>query len=160
MITKDNIAEVLKHNNLKFKLYRNCIQLNNDDSDNTTVIDLDHVNLILIIEAHYGRKLEPLPEHNPFDVVKVGQWVRCISSNEWDGNTITSGKWYQCTFPSHTLVKKCFWFVGDDKKSHYSSKESQWDLTDICDYNPDECQLKIGDKISFENGVEYQKFNR
>jgi hypothetical protein len=76
VITKDNIAEVLKHNNLNFRAYRNCIQLNNDDPDNNTVIDLDHVNLIPIIEAHYGKKLEPLPEPNPFEVVlKIGDEI-------------------------------------------------------------------------------------
>jgi hypothetical protein len=119
MIDKNNITEVLKHNNLKFKLYRNCIQLNNDDFDNTAVIDLDHVNLIPIIEAHYGRKLEPLPEP------AKQRWIKCLLGHD----SYIKGNWYK-------LEKGFIYYTP------------AWDITDIRDYNPDEeIVLKVGDKI-------------
>lgn len=150
MITKDNIVEMLKHNGIEEWNTNNsngwikhtglCNYLRFKYLD----IDLDNPNLITIIEAHIGKKLEPLPESKPFDAVKVGQWVK-MKAPYLAGRT-TQGKWYQRVERNNGLIG--FKYVDDDNDAYTSNHPEQWDLTDIRDYNPDEeIVLKVGDKI-------------
>ena len=95
-------------------------------------------------------KLKPLPKANPFDVVKVGDWVRSkktLYHYQCQLPYRTKDKWYQRIELNN---KKCF--VCNSNGSGYSSSDSpcDWDLTDIRDYNPTECELKVGDVIEFD----------
>lgn len=80
MITKDNIEAVLKHNGIK--PISQCAPNENKKGYIKSEsrlhlygldICLDNPNLISIIEAHIGKKLEPLPEEEI--VLKVGDEV-------------------------------------------------------------------------------------
>lgn len=70
MITKDNIAEVLKHNDIEFSIYEDFLLIG-DNHQTDCRIGIKNPNLVAIIEAYLGKKLEPLPEHNPFDFEKT-----------------------------------------------------------------------------------------
>ncbi len=153
MITKDNIAEVLKHNQVetfKISLYWDNIVFNYGE-DCQLVIGLDNPNLISIIESHLGRKLKPLPKPSPFDVVKIGQWIRSkntvLASDRRQGTFRTENKWYQRI---ESLNKLVFSYIDDNLGRKDSISQNEWDLTDIRDYNPDEeIVLKVGDEIIF-----------
>lgn len=153
MITKDNISEVLMHNSISvfgiLNPERNSqselVLHNQKTSQIECRINLNNPNLIPIIEAHIGKKLEPLPKPSPFDVVKVGQWVR-MNVSRLAGRT-TKGKWYQRVECNNSLTG--FKYTDDDNDACTSNHPEQWDLTEIRDYNPNECELKIGDIIDF-----------
>lgn len=155
-ITKDNIAEVLEFNkslglevdNIRIRNNRICFNCRGcsqefefDDDGGTKW--LQH------IEIETG-KLKPLPKANPFDVVKVGDWVKSkktLYHYQCQLPYRTKDKWYQRVELNN---KKCF--VCNSNGSGYSSSDSpcDWDLTDIRDYNPTECELKVGDVIEFD----------
>lgn len=86
MITKDNIAEVLIHNSIDafgiLNQERNdkseLVLHNQKTSKIECRINLNNPNLIKIIEAHYGKKLEPLPDEET--VLKVGDEITIKSS--------------------------------------------------------------------------------
>jgi hypothetical protein len=111
-------------------------------------------NWLDILEAALTLKLEPLPTTpNPFDVVKVGQWVRYIGNTSFK---LEYDTWYQRLGDAHG------WFIIKDNGYGQSPKYSNgygqspkysnnWDLTDILDYSPDEeIVLKVGDIVVFE----------
>lgn len=81
-ITKDNIVEVLKHNEINPQRYKKddetieCFSDVNNVWVGTTVL-FKCPEWLQIVEVYFG-KLKPLPKANPFDVVKVGQWVRSL----------------------------------------------------------------------------------
>lgn len=87
MITKDNIAEVLIHNSIDafgiLNQERNdkseLVLHNQKTSKIECRINLNNPNLIKIIEAHYGKKLEPLPDEET--VLKVGDEITIKSSS-------------------------------------------------------------------------------
>ncbi len=136
MITKNNIAKVLKHNRIDdFSLAITWIELHTFKKGATsTVIDLNNPNLIPIIESHYGRKLEPLPEPNPL----VGKWVKCLYNSE----ELKKNKWYQSRGLSNDII-----YVSDGI-SIVGIHKGCFNLDNICKYNPDEeIILKVGDKI-------------
>jgi hypothetical protein len=155
MITKDNIEEVLKHNGIKDCVLSAKTKDLLIDSSNIfkTLLNLDNPNWLQIIEAHYGRKLEPLPEPNPFSVVKVGQWIRSLENIP---KCRTANKWYK--IKSKPGVNSIV-YVDDESKDTYSYNDASitWDLTDIRDYNPDEeIIIKVGDEVEF---IKYGKLN-
>lgn len=157
-ITKDNIAEVLEFNkslglevdNIRIRNNRICFNCRGcsqefefDDDGGTKW--LQH------IEIETG-KLKPLPKANPFDVVKVGDWVKSkktLYHYQCQLPYRTKDKWYQRVELNN---KKCF--VCNSNGSGYSSSDSpcDWDLTDIRDYNPTECVLKVGDEFCSGGG--------
>lgn len=152
MITKENITEVLKHNGIDFKFYDLDLYLQHHTNMKKWYgtydlrVGLDNPNLIPIIEAHIGMTLEPLPEPNPFDVVKVGQWIK-MKAGSLAGRT-TKDKWYQRVERNNGLVG--FKYTDDDNDACTSNHPEQWDLTDIRDYNPDEeILLKVGDNLRY-----------
>lgn len=83
MITKDNIEALLKHNGIdNFSISGDCIQLDTLSSYKA-VIDINHPRLTPIIEAHYSKKLEPLPEEEI--MLKVGDEIAsfgCVSESK------------------------------------------------------------------------------
>lgn len=137
-ITKDNIAEVLKHNGIREDF---CI---NDNGRHISIglntpewclVNFKNPKWVQIIEAHLGRKLEPLPESSQFDVVKVGQWIRHIPENKWYQRVFfikCSGYRFECQNDTKENVTDG-WHISKDDNNH-----DEWDLTDIRDYNPDE----------------------
>ena len=160
-ITKDNILEVLEFNKslgLKvdnIRIEDNCICFNFNGYKQEFEFDDDgDTKWLQHTEIETG-KLKPLPKANPFDVVKVGDWVRSkktLYHYQCQLPYRTKDKWYQRVELNN---KKCF--VCNSNGSGYSSSDSpcDWDLTDIRDYNPTECELKIGDEIHFYNDLKY-----
>ena len=160
-ITKDNILEVLEFNKslgLKvdnIRIEDNCICFNFNGYKQEFEFDDDgDTKWLQHTEIETG-KLKPLPKANPFDVVKVGDWVRSkktLYHYQCQLPYRTKDKWYQRIELNN---KKCF--VCNSNGSGYSSSDSpcDWDLTDIRDYNPTECELKIGDEIHFYNDLKY-----
>lgn len=72
MITKDNIEAVLKNNGIDdFNLWSKLIAIGENES--YIEVYLDNPNLIPIIEAHLGKKLDPFPDEET--VLKVGDVV-------------------------------------------------------------------------------------
>jgi hypothetical protein len=63
-INKDNIAEVLKHNGIETLSFRSGFIEEYKSLRPVLSVALDHTNLIPIIEAYFGKKLEPLPERS------------------------------------------------------------------------------------------------
>lgn len=61
-ITKNNIAEVLEYNHIEDAYLTSSIIQLDGLKGIRTVINLEHPNLISIIEAHYGKKLNPIPK--------------------------------------------------------------------------------------------------
>ena len=117
-ITKDNIVAVLKHNgfNMDIRLWK----FNTGISIGSKIDEVGYVAVsfgnpywLQIIEAHLGKKLEPLPESNPFDAVKYEQWVKCVKKVH-DSNPLskTIGRWYQKLHCGK--FSSSFSFVGDD----------------------------------------------
>lgn len=158
-ITKDNIAEVLEFNNIDQHRYKidddtiACFTDVNGKWIGTTILYVCP-EWLKIVELYFG-KLKPLPKANPFDVVKVGDWVKSkktLYHYQCQLPYRTKDKWYQRVELNN---KKCF--VCNSNGSGYSSSDSpcDWDLTDIRDYNPTECELKIGDEIHFYNDLKY-----
>ena len=87
-----------------------------------------------------------MPEPNPFDVVKVGQWVRrkgtTFSFNRRH-EYLSENKWYQRI---NSEEDNRFTYFDNDNIRCVDTSPFEWDLTDIRDYNPDEeIVLKIGD---------------
>jgi len=156
-ITPENIAEVLKFNGIDKKLY--TVQAKHIDcytkcGNYCDIFNFNNQLWLQLVEVHFG-KLKPLPKANPFDVVKVGDWVRSkktLYHYQCQLPYRTKDKWYQRVELNN---KKCF--VCNSNGSGYSSSDSpcDWDLTDIRDYNPTECVLKIGDEIHFYNDLKY-----
>lgn len=151
-ITKDNIAEVLEYNGISqdwFSLSKNRISYHWTSTNNIAVYSssmfFDNPKWLEHLEVEFG-KLKPLPKKsNPFDVVKIGQWVRYIGE---DRDCIAKGKWYQKA--SSGKYAKALTYIADDGKRWHNFNREDWDLTDIRDYNPDEeITLKVGDKIKF-----------
>jgi hypothetical protein len=150
-ITPENIAEVLKFNGIDKKLY--TVQAKHIDcytkcGNYCDIFNFNNQLWLQLVEVHFG-KLKPLPKANPFDVVKVGDWVRSkktLYHYQCQLPYRTKDKWYQRIELNN---KKCF--VCNSNGSGYSSSDSpcDWDLTDIRDYNPTECVLKIGDENTF-----------
>jgi len=150
-ITPENIAEVLKFNGIDKKLY--TVQAKHIDcytkcGNYCDIFNFNNQLWLQLVEVHFG-KLKPLPKANPFDVVKVGDWVKSkktLYHYQCQLPYRTKDKWYQRVELNN---KKCF--VCNSNGSGYSSSDSpcDWDLTDIRDYNPTECELKIGDVIDF-----------
>lgn len=150
-ITKDNILEVLKYNGYTdSSLEQYCELMIRNNICLFGSVMLNNVPKWLdAIETIIGKKLEPLPKANPFDVVKVGDWVKSkktLYHYQCQLPYRTKDKWYQRVELNN---KKCF--VCNSNGSGYSSSDSpcDWDLTDIRDYNPTECELKVGDVIDF-----------
>lgn len=153
-ITKDNIAEVLEYNGLKdtFSGGTNARSIiMGSGTPEWCSVNFKNPNWLQIIEAHLGKKLTPLPKKaNPFDVVKVGQWVRCASENI----RTTKNKWYQRVLS--TSRHDAFWYLDDTDVGAYSITTTHWDLTDIRDYNPDEkIVLKVGGVYINSHGDKY-----
>ena len=154
-ITPENIAEVLKFNGIDKKLY--TVQAKHIDcytKCGNYCVNFNNQLWLQLVEVHFG-KLKPLPKANPFDVVKVGDWVKSkktLYHYQCQLPYRTKDKWYQRVELNN---KKCF--VCNSNGSGYSSSDSpcDWDLTDIRDYNPTECVLKIGDEIHFYNDLKY-----
>lgn len=154
-ITKDNILEVLEFNKslgLKvdnIRIEDNCICFNFNGYKQEFEFDDDgDTKWLQHTEIETG-KLKPLPKANPFDVVKVGDWIKSkktLYHYQCQLPYRTKDKWYQRVELNN---KKCF--VCNSNGSGYSSSDSpcDWDLTDIRDYNPTECELKVGDVIDF-----------
>lgn len=155
-ITKDNIMEVLIYNRINIDVrigvsfsetYRIYIR---HESISRDIFSCDlNRNWLAALEAFLGKKLEPLPKANPFDAVKVGDWIKSkktLYHYQCQLPYRTKDKWYQRVELNN---KKCF--VCNSNGSGYSSSDSpcDWDLTDIRDYNPTECELKVGDVIDF-----------
>ena len=77
-ITPENIAEVLKFNGIDKKLY--TVQAKHIDcytkcGNYCDIFNFNNQLWLQLVEVHFG-KLKPLPKANPFDVVKVGDWVK------------------------------------------------------------------------------------
>lgn len=151
-ITPENIAEVLKFNGIDKKLY--TVQAKHIDcytkcGNYCDIFNFNNQLWLQLVEVHFG-KLKPLPKANPFDVVKVGDWVKSkktLYHYQCQLPYRTKDKWYQRVELNN---KKCF--VCNSNGSGYSSSDyspCDWDLTDIRDYNPTECELKVGDVIDF-----------
>lgn len=149
-ITPENIAEVLKFNGIDKKLY--TVQAKHIDcytKCGNYCVNFNNQLWLQLVEVHFG-KLKPLPKANPFDVVKVGDWVKSkktLYHYQCQLPYRTKDKWYQRVELNN---KKCF--VCNSNGSGYSSSDSpcDWDLIDIRDYNPTECELKVGDVIEFD----------
>lgn len=148
-ITKDNILEVLKFNkslglevdNIRIK--DNCICFYFNGYEQKFEFDDDGgTKWLQHTEVETG-KLKPLPKANPFDVVKVGQWVRYANNGVM---CMTENKWYKRT---EDLGDGFLYHLDDAEFGRFSRDPQSWDLTDIRDYNPTECELKIGDVIDF-----------
>lgn len=140
--TKDNIAEVLKCNGFhEFRIWKDkCGITLGSKQESYSQVGFNNPKWLQIIEAHVGEKLKPLPEPNPFNKVKIGQWVR-------NGDT-----WYQLISITHDGYYnfRCGSF------GILSSSAEGWDLSNIRDYNPDkEIMLKVGDKIVTKFGRSY-----
>lgn len=157
-ITPENIAEVLKFNGIDKKLY--TVQAKHIDcytkcGNYCDIFNFNNQLWLQLVEVHFG-KLKPLPKANPFDVVKVGDWVKSkktLYHYQCQLPYRTKDKWYQRVELNN---KKCF--VCNSNGSGYSSSDSpcDWDLTDIRDYNPTECELKVGDEIITKNGYGHE----
>lgn len=157
-ITPENIAEVLEFNKslgLKvdnIRIEDNCICFNFNGYKQEFEFDDDgDTKWLQHTEIETG-KLKPLPKANPFDAVKVGDWVKSkktLYHYQCQLPYRTKDKWYQRVELNN---KKCF--VCNSNGSGYSSSDSpcDWDLTDIRDYNPTECVLKIGDEFFSGSG--------
>lgn len=144
-ITKDNIAEVLEYNGVKdaFSIDNNARSIViGSGAPEWCSVNFKNPNWLQIIEAHLDKKLKPLPKKtNPFDAVKIGQWVRYVGEDAFE---TTKNKWYQ------RIPSNCFAYKTDDGSIVHTTEYEEWDLTDIRDYNPDEeITLKVGDKIKF-----------
>ena len=163
-ITNDNIMEVLKHNNYQLQQDNSVIVYKNDNRTvsfgNTKGDEYYNINIggcfmfrtydaaEFIEMAIKKLDLKPLPKANPFDVVKVGDWVRSLTDcNIWR----TKSKWYQ-RCPDFPLFR----YKNNEGDISWSDEPTEWDLTDIRDYNPTECVLKIGDKIITKNGYGHE----
>jgi len=154
-ITNDNIMEVLEFNKSlglevdNIRIGDNCICFNFNGYKQEFEFDDDGGTKWLQHTEIETGKLKPLPKANPFDVVKVGDWVKSkktLYHYQCQLPYRTKDKWYQRVELNN---KKCF--VCNSNGSGYSSSDSpcDWDLTDIRDYNPTECELKVGDVIDF-----------
>lgn len=157
-ITKDNIVEVLKYNQslgLEIKdirIARTYILYNRLYHDIWVIKGwaLNSNNWLAHIELDLG-KLQPLPKKtNPFDEVKIGQWVKRKTPSAF----ITANKWYQRV--EKPLSKKSddnVWFNCSGPTVGLIPKPDDWDLSDIRDYNPDaEIVLKVGDIVKYHSG--------
>jgi len=145
-ITKDNIAEVLEYNGVKdaFSIDDNARSIViGSGAPEWCSVNFKNPNWLQIIEAHLDKKLKPLPKKtNPFDAVKIGQWVKCIKNT---GNYAGFyNKWVQRVDSScggFPRAEELIWFKAPEEKAaeatHSWDKDSL-DLTDIRDYNPDE----------------------
>jgi hypothetical protein len=148
-INKDNIEAVLEYNGIDKELYHFV----DGGSINTPYaqIRLSSPTLVKLLEIEFNQELKPLPEPNPFDVVKVGQWVRCILPSH---KYVTYGKWYQ-----HLRKDEQGYLIYIDNcgRELWSYESFRWDLTDIRDYNPDEeIVLKIGDILDIHGDGKHQ----
>lgn len=143
-INKDNIEAVLEYNGINKELYHFA----DGGSINTPYaqIRLSSPTLVKLLEIEFNQELKPLPEPNPFDVVKVGQWVRrkgtTFSFNRRH-EYLSENKWYQRI---NSEEDNRFTYFDNDNIRCVDTSPFEWDLTDIRDYNPDEeIVLKIGD---------------
>lgn len=101
-ISKDNIVEVLKFNNIdqhRYKIDDDTIACFSDVNNvwAGTAVLFKCPEWLQIVEVYFG-KLKPLPKANPFDVVKVGQWVRSkktLYHYQCQLPYRTKDKWYQ-----------------------------------------------------------------
>ena len=139
-ITKDNITEVLEFNNIdphRYKIDDDTIACFTDVNGKWigTTILYGCPEWLKIVELYFG-ELAPLP-NNPFDMVKIGQWTRNINNNTWyerlAGDNINYRQGYSYCYCTSTTPE-------------------DWDLTDIRDYNPTECVLKVGDEFCSGGG--------
>lgn len=84
-ITKDNIAELLEYNGIhNFIIYSNDEHLIiGADTELRTLLNIKNHNFLQIIEAHYGKKLNPIPKPK-FDFVKylLGHGAKIKSGKE------------------------------------------------------------------------------
>lgn len=108
----------------------------------------DFYEFLAFVQKRITLKL--LPKANPFDVVKVDQWVRSLITK---GDYRKENKWYQ---RSSNRVLFCFYTQKGNNTECSSDNPEEWDLTDIRDYNPTECMLKIGDKIITKSGYGHE----
>lgn len=146
MINRENIEAVLKHNGIN----ENNFSINHhgrnisigSGTPRWCSVSFNNPNWLQIIEAHLGQKLEPLPESNPFDVVKVGQWIRYIGARRYT----SKNKWYQRIEDEDN--PHLFWYKRDDDLIFGTRHYQEWDLTDIRDYNQDEeIVLAVEDEV-------------
>lgn len=135
-ITKDNIVAVLEYNkslglkidDIRIQHKMICYTDNSGKIAYNSKWDLC-TNWLAHIEIDLGR-LKPLPKANPFDAVKVGQWIKRKIGKRNEVN-----RWFQ----RNSLFD-------------YFQRPEEWDLTDTRDYNPDEeIVLKVGDNIKFKS---------
>lgn len=137
-ITKDNILEVLEFNKSlglevdNIRIWGNCICFNINGYKQEFEFDDDGGTKWLQHTEIETGKLKPLPKANPFDVIKIGQFVQHKESNKW--------------FQRNSLFD-------------YFQRPEEWELTDIRDYNPTEYELKIGDVTTTENMVKINPHN-
>lgn len=148
MITKDNIEEVLKHNEVNdFSIEDGFIVIGGNIATDCR-IGLDNPNLISIIEAHYGRKLEPLPEPNPL----IGKWIKCVVENKWCVNNA----WYKI-HDTRIIDNRIIVCVPDKDGCYFMLNKTYFNFTDIRNYNPDEeIVLKIGDILDIQEYGKHQ----
>lgn len=139
MITKDNIAEVLKHNGWESSLISDkTIHVRDGGSNTMGIVYFAHPNWLQSIELLTG-KLEPLPEPNLF----AGKWVKSL----FDSDFFQGNKWYEI-YDGNTIDNHFYVYESHSKKKYIGRHKDFFDLTDIRDYNPDEeIVLKVGDKI-------------
>lgn len=146
-ITKENIAAVLCFNGYtnSYIAEYNELRIFNDNYYLGSVVIGNVNNWLNAIEAIINKKLEPLLEANPFDVVKVGDWVRCKCL----ADEATVGAWYQ--------RQKCgvlfkFVYICNTGGIRGTNQSEDWDLTDIRDYNPDEeIVMAVGDEVEVDD---------
>jgi hypothetical protein len=154
-INKDNIEAVLEYNGINKELYHFA----DGGSINTPYaqIRLSSPTLVKLLEIEFNQELKPLPEPNPFDVVKVGQWVRrkgtTFSFNRRH-EYLSENKWYQRI---NSEEDNRFTYFDNDNIRCVDTSPFEWDLTDIRDYNPDEeIVLKIGDILDIHGDGKHQ----
>lgn len=138
MITKDNIAEVLKHNRWEGSLISDkTIHVRDGESNTMGIVYFSHPNWLQSIELLTG-KLKPLPEPNPL----IGKWIKCIM----DSDFCTGNTWYMVN--DKGIINDRICVCNPDKHISFILSKDYFNLTDIRDYNPEEeILLKVGDKI-------------